>query len=117
MVRCVVTGASCETPISLGNKAMLPVTGDFNGDNRSDIGVYDPANARWTMRGVSRNTGYWSASTTAGKTGQLPVTGDWNGDGTTDLGTWQRKTGAFTLVTFGTASPRTTTQYYGAQAR
>ena len=102
---------------SLGSRSMIPVTGDFNGDRRTDIGVYDPATARWTMRGIAHTSGYWSETTTAGRTGQLPVTGDWNGDGTTDLGTWSRRTGAFTQSTFGTATRSTSTQYYGAQAR
>ena len=69
------------------------------------------------MRGIALKSGYWSETTTAGKTGQLPVTGDWNGDGTTDLGTWSRRTGTFTLATFGTATRSTSTRYYGAQAR
>src|SRR3989338_3074389 len=77
-------------------------TGDFNGDGKTDIGVYDSINGNWlvalsTGNGFS-SKGTWLKSTYAGYGGYLFntggvyssgngfLTGDFNGDGKTDIG-------------------------------
>lgn len=62
-----------------------PIVGDFNGDGRSDLGLFRDGewfidlngNHRWDEHDM------WLQ---LGAAGDQPVTGDWNGDGTTDIG-------------------------------
>jgi hypothetical protein len=72
-----------------------PVTGDWDGDGRTDIGIWRPAVSRFrllqpdgTVRVVA-----------LGSRGSQPVTGDWDGDGVTDVGVFDSATATFTLRT------------------
>jgi serine-aspartate repeat-containing protein C/D/E len=63
----------------------IPVTGDFNGDGVTDIGVY--VNGEWFID--LNGNGVWDDSDLWAKLGSAddkPVTGDWDGDGKTDIG-------------------------------
>ena len=67
----------------------VPVTGDWDGDGRSEVGVYRNGQWYFDMDG----SGTWSAANDVfkqnfGGPGHTPVTGDWNGDGTTEIGTY-----------------------------
>jgi serine-aspartate repeat-containing protein C/D/E len=72
-------------PISFGLPGAIPLAGDFNGDGRSEIALYDRGqwfidlngNGRWDPDDL------WLA---LGEEHDLPVVGDWNGDGKTDVG-------------------------------
>jgi len=74
----------------------VPVSGDFNRDGLADIGVFDSANAQWTIDlNANRQVDLGEFPTTAagtfllfGSPGDTPVTADWDGDGDTDLGTY-----------------------------
>ncbi|MBI2046606.1 VCBS repeat-containing protein, partial [Candidatus Pacearchaeota archaeon] len=62
-------------------------TGDFNGDGKTDIGVYDAMNGNWlialsTGTGFSTKTQGWLSGWLAGYSGNT-FTGDFNGDGKT----------------------------------
>ena len=62
-----------------------PVTGDWDGDGITDVGVY--RDGEWFLdvngNGVWDENDLWAK---LGHRGDLPVTGDWNGDGKTDIG-------------------------------
>ena len=76
----------------------LAVTGDWNGDGISNVGVFNSGN--WYLD-VDGN-GKLSSSDKGfefGQAGDLPVTGDWNGDGVTNLGVYRN--GKFILDTNG----------------
>ncbi len=68
-----------------GREGAIPVTGDFDGDGRTDLGVFIDGewfidlsgNGRWDEGDV------WAK---LGEKGDIPVTGDWDGDGKTDIG-------------------------------
>ena len=66
----------------LGGK---PVTGDFNGDGITDVGVY--VDGEWFIdvngNGIWDDNDLWAKLGTAD---DRPVTGDWDGDGKTDIG-------------------------------
>ena len=84
-----------------------PVTGDWNGDGITDVGVFRPAAAvgqagRWYLFDLARirqllrerkldadqiidvNSADWKVE--LGQYGDMPVTGDWNGDGRAGVG-------------------------------
>jgi protocatechuate 3,4-dioxygenase beta subunit len=62
-----------------------PVTGDFNGDGVTDIGVF--IDGKWFLdlngNGVWDEGDLWAQ---LGGQDDLPVTGDWDADGKTDIG-------------------------------
>ena len=74
---------------STGQSSDVPVMGDWNGDGKTKIGIYNNGtwildyngNGVWEGPGVDK-TIYWST----GQAGEVPVVGDWNGDGKTKIG-------------------------------
>lgn len=83
------------TTINSFNCADVPISGDWNGDRRTDVGVARPAAKKIGFRlrtpsGKARVVKY-------GRTGDVPLTGDWDGDGETDVGVWRRMTQTFLL--------------------
>lgn len=68
-----------------GLEGAIPVTGDFDGNGTTDIGVF--FDGLWFLdlngNGVWDDGDLWAR---LGKEGDQPVTGDWDGDGKTDLG-------------------------------
>ncbi len=72
----------------------VPVVGDWNGDQRTDLGVYRrAATAKFRLRAPDATPIDMPLGTSAVD----PVTGDWNGDGVTDLGFWDPRTTTFSL--------------------
>jgi serine-aspartate repeat-containing protein C/D/E len=74
---------------TLGMAGAIPVCGDFNGDGRTELGVFvagvwyldTNGNGRWDEQDL------WVR---LGAAGDQPVTGDWDGDGKTDIGIFGR---------------------------
>lgn len=68
-----------------GRADATPVTGDFNGDGVTDIGVF--IDGQWFLdlngNGVWDEGDLWAQ---LGSQDDLPVTGDWDADGKTDIG-------------------------------
>jgi PKD repeat protein len=96
-----------ETPtpvISWGAGTDLAVTGDWNGDHRTDVGVFRNATHIFYLKNGTTTVISWGAGT------DLPVTGDWNGDGRTEVGVYRPSTHTFYLKN-GT---RTTAINWGA---
>jgi protocatechuate 3,4-dioxygenase beta subunit len=68
-----------------GTDDALPVTGDYNGDGITDIGVYIDGHWYLDLDG----NGHWDERDLwahLGSQDDLPVTGDWDADGKTDIG-------------------------------
>src|SRR5688572_26241940 len=83
-----------------GQPADLPVTGDWDGDGRTDIGVF--RNGTFHLALLKGNGGpvFLQLLTpfTFGQAGDLPVGGDWDGDGKHDVGVFRPgATGRFLL--------------------
>jgi hypothetical protein len=75
-----------------GGTPCLTVAGDYNGDGRDDLGIFDPNTANWYVKNLSNDTTLlwdhnwgWSAT--------LPVPSDYDGDGVADLGVFHPGTG------------------------
>ena len=87
----------------------IPVTGDFNGDGFTEIGVF--AEGQWFID--LNGDGTWDENdlwAQLGHQGDIPVTGDWDGDGKHDIGIYglawpgdPRAIGASPVCRIGTA--------------
>jgi len=84
----VVSAQFSKTDFRTGS-ANTPVIGDWNGNGRTEVGVYQ--NGVWYLD-YNSNT-VWNAGIDKvynfGTAGWTPVTGDWNGDGKTKVGVYQ----------------------------
>ncbi|HWA98245.1 MAG TPA: SdrD B-like domain-containing protein [Pirellulales bacterium] len=72
------------TELVFGINGALPVTGDYNGDGRTDIGVF--VDGQWLID--LNGNGAWDKDDLWAKLGyadDLPATGDWDGDAKTDI--------------------------------
>lgn len=71
--------------VVFGRRHAKPVTGDFNGDGVTDVGVF--IDGEWFIdlngNGAWDEGDLWAELGTAD---DMPVTGDWDGDGKTDIG-------------------------------
>ena len=79
----------------LGDAGDIPVTGDWDGDGRTDLGVFDPTTATFTLRREDGDGLVWTAQVQFGQPGDLPVAGDWDGNATTEVGVWTPATATF----------------------
>jgi len=69
--------------IKWGFQGTIPVSGDFDGDGKSDLAVYHPATGAWYIRTVSGTILAWNLN--PGFYGGVPVPGDYYGDRKSDL--------------------------------
>jgi len=84
---------------NFGRPGDLPVTGDWNGDGITDIGVFRPSTGQWLLdlNGNHRWDSSGDGLYNFGRPGDLPVTGDWNKDGVTEIGIFRSSTGEWRL--------------------
>jgi hypothetical protein len=79
----------------------LPVTGDWNGDGKTKIGVFRPALGEWLLDldGDGQDEGKSCAGECIafGAAGDLPVVGDWDGNGVDKIGVFRPSTGEWFL--------------------
>jgi hypothetical protein len=83
--------------VTFGSLGDRPVTGDWNGDKLTDLGVYSASTSTFTLRTVSRTGAVSTQRIAWGTRSSLPVAGDWNEDGIGDIGVWDPATAGFTL--------------------
>jgi hypothetical protein len=76
----------------------IPVTGDWNGDNITETGIFR-AGGHWYLD--TNHNGTWDGSPTdktftwGKQPGDIPITGDWNGDNITETGIFRPVTGFY----------------------
>ncbi len=87
-------GVDKAVPVgSFGFPTDIPITGDWNGDGKTNIGVFRKGawyldfngNGKWD-RGVDKAVPVGSF----GFPTDIPITGDWNGDGKTNIGVFRK---------------------------
>ncbi|MDD5313385.1 MAG: oligosaccharyl transferase, archaeosortase A system-associated [Dehalococcoidia bacterium] len=72
---------------------VIPVTGDWNGDKKWEIGLWIPSSGYFLLD--MNGNGLWEPDKGDLKLGpfgyhfDIPLTGDWNGDGRSEVGTWR----------------------------
>lgn len=83
------SSSDSQTPVSFeylfGSYDAIPVTGDFDGNGVSEIGVYIGGDWFLDLNG----NGHWDEDDLwlqLGTSADQPVTGDWDGDGKDDIG-------------------------------
>ncbi len=76
-----------------------PVVGDWNGNGRSDLGVFRRGKGGGVFRERRRTDVLDKVA--LGRATDQPVTGDWNGDGTSDPGVWRTTRRRFILGPLG----------------
>jgi C1A family cysteine protease len=96
----VWNGASVDRQYNFGLTGDIPVSGDWNLDGRTEIGVFRNTshvfyldyngNGVWNGASVDRQYNF-------GLSGDKPVSGDWNADGRTEIGVFRNSTHLFYL--------------------
>ena len=91
------------------------MVGDWNGDGRDSVGVFDPSTATWYLRNTPTQGCRTTVPSKYAAPGWTPVVGDWSGTGNTSLGV-VNPAGNWYLRNTPTQGPPTTTpfQYGGA---
>jgi hypothetical protein len=85
--------AGANARIALGRPTDSPLTGDWNGDGRTDVGTYRTESRLFTIAAADGST----QSFRFGRRGDVGLAGDWNGDGRTDVGVFRPATSTFWL--------------------
>jgi len=77
--------------IGFGQPGDLPVAGNWDGDSRTDIGVFRNGTFHLALlKGLGGHTFVQELTPIPfGQAGDLPVAGDWNGDGKDDIGVFR----------------------------
>ncbi|HMP89149.1 MAG TPA: VCBS repeat-containing protein [Kiritimatiellia bacterium] len=95
----VERGQTILWKVSWGWKGALPVAGDFNGDGRNDLAVYDEAGGNWYIRTVTGQVLAYPINWGFNPT--IPVAGDFNGNGQSDLAVFGIDAGNWFIRTLG----------------
>lgn len=94
-----VAGALSFSVTFGGQLGDRPVTGDWNSDGRTDIGVF--RNGTFHLAVIKSIGGHTLLQLLDplqfGQAGDLPVAGDWDGDGKVDVGVYRPSSGKFLL--------------------
>ena len=87
------------------------MSGDYNGDGKSDLALFTPSTGTWWIHDVFDNP-IQGTGTQYGAAGDIPVPGDYNGDRKFDLAFFRPATGQWSIHdTSNNAIQGTGTQY------
>jgi len=85
-------GAPDVPPFAYGAPGWVPVSGDWDGNGKTTIGVFDPIGqygwspATWFLKNSTAPGAPDIAPFAYGAAGWIPVVGDWDGNGTVTIG-------------------------------
>jgi hypothetical protein len=83
----------------------MPIVGDWNGDRRDDVGLFDESNGWFHLAVLPSGPTPVSFPFGVGGGLEVPVAGDWNGDGRDSVGTFQSGTARFRLRNQNASGP------------
>ena len=109
---CPTTTPICGAGTVFGVPTDRPVSGDFDGDFKTDVAVWRPSEGRWYyFRSSSATVGNTAGATIAqgpfGQTGDIPQPADYDGDDKTDLAVFRPSSGTWWILNSGTGSVTT----------
>jgi len=89
-------GADTVTVVALtyGNPNDVPITGDWDGSGKTQIGAYRPSNRTFYLGDVG---GVSQQAIPFGDANDVPIAGDWNGTGRTQIGVYRPSNDTFYL--------------------
>jgi hypothetical protein len=96
----VWNGASVDRQYNFGIIGDIPISGDWDYNRKSEIGVFRPSTHLFYLD--YNGNGVWNGAVTDrqynfGLSGDTPVSGDWNSDGKTEIGVFRNSTHLFYL--------------------
>jgi hypothetical protein len=77
----------------------IPVSGDYNGDSRTDMMIFRPRDGSWSVAYSSGGSAV--LRTTWGGYDDQPMAGDYNGDGTSDMMIFRPRNGTWNVAYTG----------------
>jgi glucose/arabinose dehydrogenase len=76
----------------------IPLVGDWDGDGKDGVGLYDPATSTFYLKNHLTGSGFDQTLTFGPpRGGWIPLAGDWDGDGKTTVGLYDPTTSTFLL--------------------
>ena len=91
--------------VSLALSNAVPLSGDWDGDGRDELALFDAAGGRFVLDSNRNGIDTSDPIHPFGQAGDLPLTGDFNCDGRDEIGIYRPATGAFYLDQDGDSSP------------
>jgi hypothetical protein len=87
--------------VGWGGSAFKPVPGDYDGDGKTDIAIYDTTGGAWWIipssgTGPQGQVGTYGVGW--GGSGFIPVPGDYDGDGKIDVAIYQSSSGCWHII-------------------
>ena len=94
--------------VGWGGSAFKPVPGDYDGDGKTDIAIYNTTTGAWWIipssgTGPQGQVGTYGVGW--GGSGFTPVPGDYDGDGKTDVAIYQSSNGYWWIIISSDGSP------------
>lgn len=87
------------------NSSSIPLSGDYDGDGKADIGFVNPSTGKWYIKASSTGNDFvFGTVTFNGWTWQgmnanyIPVEGDFDGDGKTNLAIYGKNNGVWSII-------------------
>ena len=82
-----------------GFPGSVPVAADYDGDGKTDLGVFYNVTGRWYIRSLTNGVLAWNFNW--GWPGAKPVPGDYDGDGKADLAVFDTNLGNWYIYSLG----------------